>query len=111
MNRHFNVKHLESAIESPRVRYAQCWEDPRTLTAALAITQEDDVLSIASGGDNSFALLLENPRSLTAIDCNPAQIFLLELKIRAIQTFEYDDFVSFIGARASRRRRELYSYV
>lgn len=47
MKRHLNVKYLEGMIESPRVRYAQCWEDPRTLTEALAITQEDDVLSIA----------------------------------------------------------------
>jgi S-adenosylmethionine-diacylglycerol 3-amino-3-carboxypropyl transferase len=94
-----------------RIRYSQCWEDPDILTEALEVTPEDDVISIASGGDNTFALLLNHPRSLTAVDLNPAQIFLMELKIRAMQVFEYDDFVSFIGATPCRDRDRLYSYI
>ena len=92
----------------PRVRYAQCWEDPITLSDALKIGREDDVISIASGGDNSFALLLDNPRTLTLVDSNPTQIFLVELKIQAIQTLDYEDFVAFLGARPCRDRRRLY---
>lgn len=94
-----------------RIHYAQCWEDPKTLTQALEITPEDDVVSIASGGDNSFALLLSNPRSLTAVDMNPAQIYLVELKMRAIQKLDYDDFVGFVGARPCRNRLQLYFYL
>ena len=91
-----------------RVRYAQCWEDPRTLKRALRITSDDDVVSITSAGDNSLALLLENPRSLTMVDMNPAQNFLAELKIRAIQHLEFDAFVGFVGASACADRRLLY---
>jgi len=94
-----------------KIHYAQCWEDPRTLMQALAITPEDDVVSIASGGDNTFALLLNNPPSLTAVDKNPVQIFLVELKIRAIEQLEYDKFVAFIGARPCKNREQLYSYL
>lgn len=94
-----------------RIHYAQCWEDPKTLTQGLEITPEDDVISIASGGDNSFALLLAAPRSLTAVDTNPAQIFLVELKMGAIQKLDYDDFVGFVGARPCDRRLQLYQHL
>jgi S-adenosylmethionine-diacylglycerol 3-amino-3-carboxypropyl transferase len=90
------------------IRYAQCWEDPASLTAALDIQREDDVVSIGSAGDNTFALLLDQPRSVTVVDMNPAQLYLIELKIRAMETFDYDDFVAFIGARPACDRRRLY---
>jgi len=90
------------------IRYAQCWEDPETLRKALDVTTEDDVVSIASGGDNTFALLLDNPRSVTAVDANPLQIFLVELKLRAIQHLDYDDFAGFVGARPCGVRTQLY---
>lgn len=96
---------------NPQIHYSQCWEDPRTLTRALPVNPEDAVLSIASGGDNTLALLLGNPRSITAIDKNPAQIFLTELKMRAIETLEYDDFVDFVGARPCKARHRLYASV
>jgi len=91
------------------IRYAQCWEDPETLTNALQINREDDVVSIGSAGDNSFALLLNQPRSLTIVDMNPAQLFLTELKMRSIQTLDYDDFVGFVGAQPCRYRERLYA--
>jgi S-adenosylmethionine-diacylglycerol 3-amino-3-carboxypropyl transferase len=93
------------------IHYAQCWEDPEILMQALNITARDDVLSIASGGDNSFALLLNHPKSLTAIDKNPAQLFLVELKMRAIQEFDFDDFIGFIGVRPCQKRRHLYAFL
>jgi S-adenosylmethionine-diacylglycerol 3-amino-3-carboxypropyl transferase len=92
-----------------KIHYAQCWEDPHSLNSALQITPDDDVISIASGGDNSFALMLHNPRSLTAVDMNPAQIHLVELKMRAIRKLDYDDFIGLVGARPCRERLKLYS--
>jgi len=90
------------------IHYAQCWEDPEILRKALEIGPEDEVLSIVSGGDNTFALLLDNPRAVTAVDANPLQIFLVELKMRVIQHLDYDDFVGFVGARACSVRNQLY---
>jgi S-adenosylmethionine-diacylglycerol 3-amino-3-carboxypropyl transferase len=92
-----------------RVRYAQCWEDPEILVKTLAITSRDDVVSIASGGDNTFALLLKGPRSLVAVDSNPAQVFLVELKKAGIAHLSYDQFIAFIGARPCPNRKEIFT--
>lgn len=90
------------------VKYSQCWEDPDVLRRALSIGHDDDVVSIASGGDNTLALLLDHPKSVTAVDMNPAQLYLLELKVRAIQIFEYGDFIRFIGIKRCKQRILLY---
>jgi S-adenosylmethionine-diacylglycerol 3-amino-3-carboxypropyl transferase len=93
------------------VNYSQCWEDAETLLRGLDMTAEDDVLSITSGGDNTFALLLSNPRSITAIDHNPAQTFLADLKIQAIRRLDYDDFIGFVGAAGCAYRGILYRHL
>lgn len=92
-----------------KIHYSQCWEDPRPSLEALEIKPEDDVLSIASGGDNSFALLLSNPRSVTVVDRNPAQLHLAELKMRAMEHLSYDEFLGFIGVRSSPDRKRAYA--
>lgn len=90
------------------IHYAQCWEDPRAVEEAFAITPEDDVVSIASGGDNTFALLLKGPRSVTAVDRNPVQLHLVELKIRSIELLSHEEFAGFVGARPTRDRWKIY---
>jgi len=90
------------------IRYAQCWEDPRAIEDALAVTSDDDVVSIASGGDNTLALLLKGPRSVTAVDRNPAQLHLVELKIRAVERLGYEEFAGFVGARPAGERLRTY---
>lgn len=94
-----------------KIQYSQCWEDPRPCLEALEIGPEDDVLSIASGGDNSLALLLSRPRSLTMVDRNPAQLFLAEVKIRAIERLGYDELLGFIGIRPCPGRDRIYAFL
>jgi S-adenosylmethionine-diacylglycerol 3-amino-3-carboxypropyl transferase len=89
------------------ILYAQCWEDPEPLSEALSVSASDDVLSVASAGDNSLALLLEGPRTLTAVDFNPAQLHLLELKMASL-TLDYEEFVGFLGARPAGDRLVTY---
>ena len=93
------------------INYAQCWEDGAFLRHALRLAPCDRVLSIASGGDNSLELLLDGPRSVTALDSNPAQIHLLALKVAAMRVLPYDEFTEFMGATPSRRRAQLYRAV
>ena len=99
--------HLSPVVPS-KVAYSQCWEDPETARHALRVTPDDDVLVVTSGGCNALALLLDQPRSITAIDKNPAQNYLLELKRRAVQRLSHDDLMYFVGARWFEGRKALY---
>lgn len=93
-----------------QIRYSTVWEDADLLTQGLRIGPDDDVLCVASGGDNVFALLLEEPRSVTAIDMSPAQIALVELKLAAIRALEWAAFVALLGY-ADADRETLYRAV
>jgi len=94
-----------------KILYSQCWEDPRVLSMGLEVTPSDDILSIASGGDNSLALLIENPRSIIAIDKNRAQIYLVELKMTAIAHLDYRQFIGFVGAGPENDRWRIYCHL
>lgn len=63
--------------------YAQIWEDPEVDMAALAITPDCHVVTIASGGCNALSYLTANPARITAVDLNTAHIALGKLKVAA----------------------------
>ena len=81
----------------PPLLYARCWEDEAILRRGLRLGSTDDVLSIASAGDNSFALLLDDPRSVTCIDRNRTQLALVHLKVAAIRHLEPPETRRFLG--------------
>ena len=91
------------------IQYSLCWEDPKILLEALKITKKDQVLSIASGGENVFAILLQDPLRIVAIDDNKYQTYLLKLKIAAIKSLEYEEFIAFLGFRNSNERFKLFN--
>jgi len=93
------------------LRYARVWEDSRLLEQALVIQPDDDVLSIASAGDNVLALLLMGPRSVTAIDMSPAQTALLQLKLTAIGMLKHDELAILVGERDGEDRWALYQRI
>ena len=108
-----NIRHqkpstvgLDSLKE--RVSYAQCWEDHRVLSEALAVGPDDDVLSICSAGDNTFALALDGARSVTALDLSGPQLALAELKLTAACALPVSGFRSFLGMDAFGRRVWFY---
>ena len=96
-------------MSRPKIRYGQCWEDPRLSREALETGPEDDVLSIASGGENCLAFLLDRPRSVTVIDRNPAQMFLVELKVRAVKELSHEELLGFIGIRPGPDKDRMYA--
>lgn len=93
--------------ENP-IKYANCWEDADILLNALAPKEDSNILSIGSGGDNSFALLTTNPKKLTIVDYNIYQIYLIELKIAAFQVLEYNDLKQFLGFEPHKNRFVFY---
>jgi len=90
------------------VLYANCWEDPQLDRAAFGIAQDDVVFSITSGGCNVLTFLLDNPRKVIALDINPHQSHLLELKIAAFRMLSYRRNLEFFGARPSPARLKYY---
>lgn len=90
------------------IRYAQCWEDADTLTAALAPLPGQVGVSIASGGENTLALLASGPERIVAIDLNPAQLACLELKVAAFRELSYDELLALVGSRPSSSRTALF---
>src|SRR5512139_354037 len=94
--------------DGDRIRYAQCWEDADVLLDALDIRPGHVCLSIASGGDNTLAMLSCSPERVIAVDRNPAQIACLELKVAAYRALKYEEVRELLGSLPSCRRERLY---
>ncbi len=77
--------------------YNQCWEDPRLDRMAFQTRPSDNVVVITSAGCNALDYLLDNPASVDAIDMNPRQNALLELKKAGIRNLDYEDFYALFG--------------
>ena len=70
--------------------YAFTWEDPRVDHRLLKIREDDVVLCITSAGDNVLDYIYQaSPRRVHAVDLNPNQNHLLELKTAALQSLPY----------------------
>ncbi|MDX1653236.1 MAG: DUF3419 family protein [Brumimicrobium sp.] len=91
------------------IRYANCWEDPDVLLSSLKIAPGDRVLSVGSAGDNSFALLSGDPEIVDAVDLNPLQIHLINLKREAIRQLEREEYLRFSGFEESSERMKVYN--
>lgn len=63
----------------------------------LKPTSNDVVLAIGSAGDNILAFCLENCRRVHAVDLNPSQNHLLELKVAAFTALGYQDVWKLFG--------------
>jgi len=90
------------------INYSQCWEDTDLLKKALGISNDDVVLSITSGGDNTLALLLENPRKIFSIDIHPSQNHIAELKLQSPKALRYEEYLELLGVNDSSKRWDYY---
>jgi S-adenosylmethionine-diacylglycerol 3-amino-3-carboxypropyl transferase len=98
----------DGRTDGHRLCYAQCWEDADVLLDALDIRPGQVCLSIASGGDNTLAMLSCGPARVIAVDRNPAQIACLELKVAAYHALDYEEVRELLGSLPSCRRERLY---
>lgn len=94
-----------------KINYSQCWEDANLLKSALKIKNSDIVLSITSGGDNSLALLLYNPKEFFLVDKNPVQNYLAELKLKAPQVLSHSQYLELLGVNESESRLKYFEKV
>ena len=77
--------------------YNTCWEDPRLDRQAMELSSKDDVLVITSAGCNTLDYVLDEPNHVYAVDMNPRQNALLELKKAAIRNLDYGTFFQLFG--------------
>ncbi|QDU11399.1 DUF3419 family protein [Gimesia aquarii] len=96
-------------VHQSNLVYNTCWEDPRLDRKALNLSTEDEVLVITSAGCNALDYLLDEPRSVHAVDVNPKQNALLELKRSAIRNLDYESFFDLFGRGKSQYWESLYS--
>ncbi len=86
-----------SAVHRNNLVYNTCWEDPRLDRVALEFAPDDNVLVITSAGCNALDYSLTSPRHVYAVDMNPRQNALLDLKKSAIRNLDYDTFFKLFG--------------
>lgn len=99
---------LFNAIYSRNLVYNTCWEDPAIDRQALALGPDDTMLVISSAGCNVLDYALLGPKQIHAVDANPRQIALLELKITAIRALSYDDYFAIFGEGCHKDFKNLY---
>ena len=77
--------------------YTISWEDVQIDTKLLGLDQNSSMLTIASAGDHLLNYSLEGVRHIHAVDINPAQLYLVELKKIVISTYDFEVYWSFFG--------------
>ncbi|MCB0346679.1 MAG: BtaA family protein [Bdellovibrionales bacterium] len=76
--------------------YNTCWEDPRIDREALDLDGES-MLVITSAGCNVLDYLLAGAGHVYAVDMNPRQNALLELKLAGIKELSFETFFDMFG--------------
>ncbi len=85
------------SVHGNNLVYNTCWEDPRLDRVALEFTPQDNVLVITSAGCNALDYVLAGPNHVNAVDMNPRQNALLDLKKSAIKNLQYEDVFKMFG--------------
>ena len=105
--------HLSRAVfklcHGNQLVYNTCWEDPRLDRVALELGPGDRLLVITSAGCNALDYALEAPDRIDTVDVNPRQNALLDLKLAAIRSLDYDKFFDLFGRGKTEHWAEVYT--
>lgn len=96
-NRHWRLPYDESMekfalLKEPSAAFT--WEQSFRDKALLKIGPNDVILALTSGGDNILSYTLERPVQIHAVDRNPTQNHVSELKIAAYAELGYSQFTT-----------------
>jgi S-adenosylmethionine-diacylglycerol 3-amino-3-carboxypropyl transferase len=84
-------------VHGHRLIYNACWEDPRLDRKLMQLKPGSRIAMITSAGCNALDYLLDDPEEIHAIDLNPRQNALLELKILLIKLGLYEELHALFG--------------
>lgn len=91
-----------------RFNYTACNENTQCERIALQLRPAQRLFSVTAGGGRVLGLLLDQPREIWAVDLNPWQSHLLDLKIAALRALDYEAYLAFLGVSTSPRRWATY---
>lgn len=91
-----------------QINYASFHEDGNSERRALKLRNADRVLCLTGSGARPLDLLLDDPAEIVALDWNPSQSYLLELKIAAIRELSYEAGLAFLGFTGCSNRLTTY---
>ena len=94
---------------STSLNFTSANEDGATELQALDLTPDDRVLCLTASGARSLDLLLGNPGEVVSLDLNPAQNYLLALKIAAYRILPDRELYQFLGLAPCADRLMLHS--
>ncbi len=95
-------------VHGRNIVYNQCWEDPRLDRVALELTSHDRVVVITSAGCNALDYALAGAGHVHAVDMNPRQNALLDLKIAAAKALNYEEFFQIFGRGKATEWKTMY---
>jgi S-adenosylmethionine:diacylglycerol 3-amino-3-carboxypropyl transferase len=88
--------------------FAQIREDPEVESAVVARRAPRRIVCVGSGGCVALSLLADGVEAVHAVDLNPAQCAVIELKRAAIVELDRDAYLAFIGEAPSDDRAATY---
>jgi len=96
-------------IHGNNLIYNQCWEDPRLDRAVMGLNTDSSVVMITSAGCNALDYLLDGPSHIYAIDVNPRQNALLELKKQLFRNGDHELLFNCFGHGYTQDFAKVYS--
>lgn len=90
------------------ILFSSCNEDSGSELRAFGDLSGKRVLCITAGGGRVLNLLVSQPEAIVAVDLNPVQNFLLELKAAGIRALPHAEYLQFLGVRPSDDRVAVY---
>ena len=95
-------------VHGGQLIYNACWEDPRIDRELMALQADSRVVMITSAGCNALDYLLDGPAEIHAVDVNPRQNAVLELKLALIRRGDFGDLFEFFGIGSHERFKPIY---
>lgn len=90
------------------ILFSSCNEDSGSELRALGELEGKRILCITAGGGRVLNLLVRRPDTIWAVDLNPVQNYLLELKIAGLRALDHAAYLRFLGVRDDRGRVATY---
>lgn len=98
-------------VHGGQLIYNACWEDPRIDRELLALGADSRVVMITSAGCNALDYLLDGPAEIHAVDVNPRQNAVLELKLALLRRGDFGDLFEFFGIGSHEHYKRIYRTV